>query len=104
MDLQRDPESGGTDENGEKITRYCSFCYQNGDFVHPNITVKEMQIYAQEVLNSLGVPKPIAWLYTRGIPKLARWQMQRNPAKKIVNPPPQEPDDDEDEQRDIFIR
>lgn len=32
----------GTDQDGNKIEDYCVYCYENGAFKQPNITLQEM--------------------------------------------------------------
>ena len=74
MPMARDPAGGGTNADGSKTTEYCGYCYQNGAFTQPDITAAEMQRFCIGKMKEMGYPKPIAWLFTRGIPKLKRWQ------------------------------
>jgi hypothetical protein len=60
---------------------YCSHCYQNGQFVLPDISVTEMQSRVREKIIELGIPGFLAGIFTRKIPKLARWEKSK--AKKI---------------------
>jgi hypothetical protein len=78
MPLSRDPESGGTHSNGIKSTEFCSLCYKDGTFIDNCRTAKEMQELCINKMNEKGTPKIIAWLFTRGIPKLRRWSVQSN--------------------------
>jgi len=36
------PESFGTEADGHKSKKYCTYCYQNGAFIQPNATLEEM--------------------------------------------------------------
>ena len=75
MPLKQDPENGGTEKNGTKSTKYCSYCYANGEFLSSEIkTAKEMQVFCIEKMKEQGMPKFVAWIFTRGIPKLERWK------------------------------
>jgi hypothetical protein len=75
MPFSRDPERGGTERDGSKSTKYCSYCYQNGEFLSPEIdTPEKMQKFCIEKMKEQGIPKPVAWLFTRAIPKLERWE------------------------------
>ena len=74
MPLNKDPEGGGTEADGARSSRYCSFCYRDGAFVHPDFTVEEMQAHCVTQLKRGGMPGVLAWLFTRGIPRLERWQ------------------------------
>ena len=74
MPLKKDPAGGGTNTDGTKSLMYCSFCYQNGNFTAPNMTVGQMQEFCVGKLKEMGFPKPMAWLMTRNLPKLERWK------------------------------
>lgn len=74
MPLKQDPEKGGTNADGSKNEMYCSYCYQNGKFTQPDFTVEQMQSFCMVKMQEMKFPKPIAWLFTRGIPKLKRWE------------------------------
>ena len=77
MPMNKDPQQGGTNTDGSKSTEYCSYCFQNGEFVSPEITTaQEMQKFCIEKMREMGTPKIIAWLFTRSIPKLKRWKSQ----------------------------
>ena len=53
---------------------YCSKCYEQGKFTSPNLTVLEMQALVKGKLQEMGFPGFMAGLFTKGIPKLARWK------------------------------
>ena len=77
MPLKNDPNGGGTETDGLKSSAYCSICYENGRFVHQNVTAKEFQAHCLTALQEKGLPKIMAWAFTRGIPKLPRWAENR---------------------------
>ena len=74
MPLSKDVKGGGTNADGSLSDKYCSLCYQDGQFTMPDLTAGEMQDFCVEQLTKQGVPKVMAWLFTRSIPKLERWQ------------------------------
>lgn len=74
MPFKKDPKHGGTNANGTKSTMYCSLCYESGKFVRPDITSEQMQSFVKEKIKSFGFPGFIAGLFTKGIPKLKRWE------------------------------
>lgn len=74
MPLKRDEKGGGTNADGTRSTMYCSHCYQNGQFVLPDISVTEMQARVREKIVEFGMPGFLAGIFTCKIPKLARWQ------------------------------
>ena len=74
MPLKRDPQKGGTNADGTKSERYCSFCYQGGAFTQPDLTVGDMQQIVKEKMKSMGYPGFLASWFTKGLPKLERWR------------------------------
>jgi Putative zinc ribbon domain len=43
MPLKADPKGGGTNADGTSSPEYCSYCYVNGSFVNPDMTVEQMK-------------------------------------------------------------
>ena len=74
MPLKQDPQGGGTNADGSKSSKYCSYCYQNGKFVGGEMTVKEFQEFCCKKMIESGSPKFLAWLFTRGMARLERWK------------------------------
>lgn len=75
MPMKKDPQAGGTNIDGSKNVKYCSYCFQDGKFVNPDITsAKEMQLFVKGKMKEMGFPGFIAGLFTYGIPKLERWR------------------------------
>jgi hypothetical protein len=69
----KDPGDGGTEADGTKSATYCSYCYQDGAFTWAGDDVKAYQKYVVDQMTIDGWIRPIAWLFTRRIPKLNRW-------------------------------
>ena len=74
MPLKKDPMQGGTEKDGSKSEKYCSFCYQDGAFVAPDMTLEEMKSLVKTKLKEMGFPGFIAAGFTKQIPRLERWQ------------------------------
>jgi len=75
MPLNKDPQHGGTEKDGTISKKFCSYCYQNGEFLSPEIdTAEKMQKFCVIKMKEMGMPSIVAWLFTRGIPKLERWK------------------------------
>ena len=74
MPRKRDEKGGGTNADGSKSTMYCSHCFEAGNFKMPNVTAGEMQQLVKGKIKEAGFPGVAAWLFTRNIPKLARWK------------------------------
>ena len=73
MPMHRDEKGGGTNADGSKSLMYCSHCYEGGLFTLPNISAAEMKERVKGKIRDAGFPSVAAWLFTRNIPKLARW-------------------------------
>ena len=74
MPLKQDPKGSGTETDGSKSELFCSYCYENGEYLQPTITAEEMQVFVYEKLKEMKLPSFLAKLFTRGIPKLRRWK------------------------------
>jgi hypothetical protein len=77
MPFRNDPEGSGTNADGSKSNKYCSYCYRNGKFTQPNITATQMQAQVKAKLKSLGLfHRLFAGFFSKGIPNLERWKQQ----------------------------
>lgn len=74
MPLKRDQRGGGTNADGSKSGTFCSHCYEAGRFTLPDITAAEMQERVKHKMREMGLPGFLAAVFTRQIPKLARWK------------------------------
>ena len=77
MPLCKDPmgEGGGTNTDGNPSNLYCSYCYEDGKFLQPDITAEEMQLFVKGKLKEMGgFMKLFAGFFSKGIPKLKRWK------------------------------
>ena len=66
----------GTNADGTKSALYCTYCYQNGKFTEPTITMNQMiekcvTIMTQQKIMTEDQAKP---LMTKTIPMLNRWK------------------------------
>ena len=74
MPLKKDPKGGGTNADNTTSTMYCSYCYQQGKFTWPDATAQQMQEFSKKKMKEMGFPGFLATLFSKGIPKLARWK------------------------------
>ena len=74
MPLKKDPEGGGTNEDGSINLKYCSQCYQNGKYTQTDITAHDMQNFVKAKMKEMGFPGFLAGFFTKGIPGLERWK------------------------------
>ena len=73
MPLKYDPKGGGTEADGSRSQLYCSLCYGNGVFHFAGSDVRAFQAMVVEKMVKNGWWRPVAYVMTRRIPKLARW-------------------------------
>lgn len=74
MPLKKDSQGGGTNADGTKSQMYCSKCYQNGSFTHPDWTLKQMQEFVKGKMKEMGFPGFLASLFVKRLAKLKRWK------------------------------
>lgn len=73
MPLKKDPKGGGTYSDGTKSHTYCSYCYEGGRFLQPDMTVDQMKDFCAGKLHEMGFPRFFARLMVRNLHKLERW-------------------------------
>ena len=65
----------GTEANGAKSAEYCTYCYQNGAFVQPNMSMEQMVEVCVPFMVQGGMEKAAATkLMQESLPRLLRWQ------------------------------
>lgn len=76
MPKKMDEGHGGTEKDGSKSEKYCSYCYIDGSFAMEDEinTPKKMQEMCIKMMKKQGMNGIFAWLMTRGIPRLERWK------------------------------
>ena len=67
------PELLGTEKNGSKSDEYCKFCYSDGAFTNPNMTLKEMTSLVITQMEKINIDSKIIDLTVRSLPNLKRW-------------------------------
>ena len=75
MPLEK-PDDFGTGANGFRINDYCHYCFQNGAFTEPNITMQAMIDKCVGIMAKQGIMQEAQAkaLMFEVIPKLKRWQ------------------------------
>jgi len=74
MPMKKDPEGGGTEANGSRSPKFCSYCYADGAFTTPDMTVDDMKALVKDKMKEMGLPGFLAGFFTYNIPKLERWK------------------------------
>jgi hypothetical protein len=74
--MKNDKKGGGSNADGSINKRYCSMCYENGKFLSPQDvdTAQKFQKFCIQEMKKDGINGILAWILTRGIPKLERWK------------------------------
>lgn len=74
MPLKKDPNGGSTNADGSKNDKYCSYCYDKGDFRWKGDKVDDFQEFCRKMMIESGHNRFMAWLFTRGMGRLERWK------------------------------
>ncbi|MCC7555250.1 MAG: zinc ribbon domain-containing protein [Methanoculleus marisnigri] len=75
MPLLRD-EDAGTEADGSRSTRYCTYCYRDGRFTEPDLTREQaVEQYAPMMAENLGMPiEKAREMVARYLSTLPRWR------------------------------
>jgi hypothetical protein len=63
----------GTEKDGTKNSDYCKYCYANGAFTNPDLTLDEMQERMMKLMDKDKLPENIIELAISRLPYLKRW-------------------------------
>lgn len=74
MPFKADPQGGGTNSDGTRSALYCSYCYQNGQFIQPDMTMQQMHDFVVNKLVEMKYPRFTARFMTIGMGRLERWK------------------------------
>ena len=76
MPLDKDPHGGGTEKDGVQSLKYCSYCYENGEFKGGDVSLKEFSEFTRKGMIEGGQNKLFAWLFSRPfmLGHLERWK------------------------------
>lgn len=70
----KDPKDFGTDENGQPVEDYCAYCFQNGTFTDPDISMEEMRDKVVAMMKGMGLSDEAIESTTKYFPMLKRWR------------------------------
>jgi hypothetical protein len=74
MPMEQDPGKGGTNSDGSKSDKYCSYCYESGSFRDGFKKPGEMVTFVKVKLKEMGIGPFKRWFYTSHIYQLERWK------------------------------
>ena len=63
----------GTEKDGTKNSEYCKFCYADGEFTHPDLTLDEMKEHMMKRMEKDTLPSDIIEVAISRLPFLKRW-------------------------------
>ena len=64
----------GTEKNGLKNQEYCKFCYDQGGFTNPNLTLDEMKKTLENQMRKLKLSDEMIQEAVSILPPLNRWK------------------------------
>jgi hypothetical protein len=74
MPLEKGKKSG-TEADGSLSKTYCSYCYEKGKFIQPDLTLEEMKKILDETVGKEGLRgKFLAFMGKMQLPRLKRWK------------------------------
>jgi len=70
------PELLGTEKDGSPSPDYCKYCYQQGAFTNPGITLDEMQERMSKMMDQEKLPADILEAAINRLTHLKRWHKE----------------------------
>lgn len=67
-------EIKGTEKDGSKSGDYCKYCYQDGQFTTPALTLPEMEKIVVSEMEKQHIPQNIVSMAVASLPQLKRWK------------------------------
>ena len=68
------PELLGTEKDGSKSPEYCKYCYQQGAFTTPGMTMKEMSSLVVTQMEKMKFDSKTIDMTVSSLPYLKRWK------------------------------
>lgn len=68
------PEQFGLEKDGSLNRDYCKYCYQNGAFTRPGITLGEMKTHVQKQMENMKMERGIINGVISSLNYLKRWR------------------------------
>lgn len=69
------PDMLGTEADGSKSKEYCAYCYQNGAFINPQMTLADMKIMVKEQMEKRKIDSKLIKMAVNILPNLKRWMV-----------------------------
>ena len=69
-----DRELQGWEKDASRNADYCKYCYQNGQFTQPNLTLEEMKTNVKTRMEAMNTDADLIDLTVSILPNLKRWR------------------------------
>ena len=69
------PDLLGTEKDGSASHDYCKYCYLNGEFTTPGITLDQMIDRMNKLMDKNKVPEDLLEAAISRLPNLKRWKI-----------------------------
>ena len=63
----------GTEKDGSPSHEYCTYCYQHGAFVNPQMTLEEMKVLVKGKMEEMKIDSNVINMAVNSLPYLKRW-------------------------------
>ena len=70
------PDLQGTEKDGSKNAEYCKYCYQQGAFINPGMTLKEMTSLVITQMEKMNIDSRTIDMAVNSLPHLKRWNAE----------------------------
>jgi hypothetical protein len=80
------PALCGTEKDGSASSNYCKYCYRDGAFINPGMTLDEMQKLCIEKMKEQHIPEDIIKSAMAMLPTLERWKTASQPQERTPSP------------------
>ena len=74
----------GSEVDGSKSAEFCTYCYQHGHFIQPNMSLDEMKVLVRKVMQEKQIPPFIVDQAVNALPNLKRWRVQLKSSTLIL--------------------
>lgn len=68
------PDVRGTEKDGSPSTDYCKYCYQNGAYTSPELTIEQMKGIVKTEMDKQHIAPGIIAQSLSMLPYLKRWK------------------------------
>lgn len=65
----------GKEKDGSRSNEYCVYCYENGQFKDPSLSLAKMLDIVETQMEKMNMPAKVIETSLNKIPKLNRWRV-----------------------------